>query len=154
MPAKKKLEKRKGDVDKIAKGRSSEGRSKKDEEVDQAEKVEDSCRVEEDEWCDEDSQDSQAGPFIRPGNRRFRRTGEERERLARVKARAILRVLDELDVEADDRKMVLPKVELVARMNTVYTDELRRAEASDPNKARYVRDSMLACVVDSLEEKG
>ena len=77
-----------------------------------------------------------------------------RERLAKLKARAIERVLDELEMEAEKKNMAMLKVELVERLSRVYGEELRRADVADPNKARYVRDSMLACVEEALEVKG
>ena len=109
------------------------------------------------EWHDEESlgqsQDA-AGPFIHPGNRRFRRTAEVWEKLAKVKATAIERVLDELEVEAEKKQMVMVREELVERVSRVYGEELRRADVADPNKARYIRDRMVTGVEESLEEKG
>ena len=77
-----------------------------------------------------------------------------RERLAKLKARAIERVLDELEMEAEKKNMAMLKVELVERLSRVYGEELRRADLVDPNKARYVRDSMLACAEEALGGKG
>ena len=115
--------------------------------------VEDSSRGSEDEWYDEESQES-LGAFIRPGNRRFRRTGEAREKLARIKVRAMERVMDELEVDADVKKMVVLKTELMERGIKVYGEKLRRADVADPNRARYVRDRMSVSVEEALEEKG
>ena len=59
-----------------------------------------------------------------------------------MKARAIERVLDELEMEAEKKNMAMLKVELVERLSRLYGEELRRADVADPNKARYVRDCM------------
>ena len=109
------------------------------------------------EWYDEESSEQSqdaAGPFIRLGNRRFRRTAEVREKLAKVKATAIERVLEELEVDAEKKQMVMEREELVERVSRVYGEELRRADVADPNKARYIRDKMVTGVEESLEEKG
>ena len=100
---------------------------------------EESGQGEGDELRDEESVESQesVGPFIRPGNRRFRRTGEVRERLAKLKARAIETVLDEVDMEAEKKNMAILKVELVEQLSRVYGEELWRMDVADPNKARY-----------------
>ena len=64
------------------------------------------------------------------------------------------RVMDELEVDADVKKMVVLKTELMERVSKVYGEELRRADVADPNRARFVRDSMSVSVEEALEEKG
>ena len=60
-----------------------------------------------------------------------------------------------MEMEAEKKNMaMLKKLELVERLSRMYGEELRRGEVADPNKARYVRDSMLACVEEALEVKG
>lgn len=129
--------------------RSGSGLEEEDKEV--------WCDAEEEPEVAESSQNSGSlGAFIRPGKRgRLRRTvGEMREKLAEIKARAIEQVIEELETDAGKKEQVMLRTELEERLSLTYGRELRRANVGDPNKARYVRDSMLAYVVGVLEEKG
>ena len=59
-----------------------------------------------------------------------------RTELAEIKARAIERVIEELETNAGKKERVMLRTELEERLSVTYGRELRRVNVGDPNKAR------------------
>ena len=74
-----------------------------------------------------------------------RTVGDNRERLAKIKRAAVDRVLEELSTDPEKAGLVMTRDELLDRLSESYAQGLRHAKALDPNKARYVRESMVEC---------
>ena len=109
-----------------------------------------------DSWTDiVDVDQSDGGAFIRPVRRGGRRTvGDNRERLAKIKRAAVDRVLEELSTDPEKAGLVMTRDELLDRMSESYAQGLQHAKALDPNKTRYVRESIVECAKARLEKDG
>ena len=83
-----------------------------------------------------------------------RTVGDNRERLAKIKRAAVDRVLEKLSTDPEKAGLVMTRDELLDRLSELYAQGLRHAKALDPNKARYVRESMVECAKARLEKDG